>query len=348
MTNDRPTPTARTATPEDAGRVCPYCRFALKPGAEVIECGGCRAPHHADCWSDNGGCAMMGCVGGPAPTEAAGDAPTEVLPPPPPPPPPPVPAAAPGPAAAPVAQAATPAPAAPPSGGPPYPPPGGPAPRGSSWGGPALVAAVLVLALAVAGGAVALVVSSNKEDAPTTSATIEDTSASDAADSADSGVGAVDDSGTPSTTAGNDVLPPDDEATMALDIQDVLYDHHQAIVDGDYSTAWDLTSSRYQSKKLREDGYDAWQTAQESLTPYLEPSGLQVEIAELDSRSGVATIVVTGMGWTNPSSGCSTWSGTTWAHYDGSSWRYEPGYSMTPARRAEWEPRRDELLGWGC
>jgi len=331
MTNDRPAPTARAATAQDAGRVCPYCRFALKPGAEVIECGGCHAPHHADCWSDNGGCSMMGCVGGPEAADPAAS-PTEVLAPttavvPPPPPPPPAPSA-------PVAQTPVATPAAPPQRG-----------GGSSRGGPALVAAVLVLALAVAGGAVALVVSSNKEDAPAASS---DPTEQDVGDSASAAT--VDDSGTPSDFDDGDVLPADDEATMGLDIQEVLYDHHQAIVDGDYSTAWDLTSSRYQEKKLREDGYDAWQTAQETLTPYLDPSSLHVEIDELDRQTGVATIAVTGMGWSDPSSACSTWSGTTWAHYDSDSatWRYEPGYSMTPARRAEWEPRSDELLGWGC
>lgn len=343
MTDDRPTPVVRTAAPEDAGRVCPYCRFALKPGTEVVECGGCRAPHHAECWGDNGGCAMMGCSGGPDPGDAAGEAPTQALAPPgaavPPPPvvvpPPPAAAAPPPPPPAAGSAGAQPPP-------PHYPPPvGGRAARG----GPALVAAVLVLALAVAGAAVALVVSSSEEDAPVASAVTDD---SEGGRDVSTEMDADDDTSPPATAPDADVLPADDEATMARDIQDVLYRHHQAIVDGDYSTAWDLTSSRYQAKKVREDGYAAWQTAQESLTPHLEPSGLTVDILELDDREGVATIAVTGMGWTNPSSACSTWSGKTWAHHEDGVWRYEPGYSMTSARRARWEPRRDELLGWGC
>jgi hypothetical protein len=28
-------------------------------------CGVCRAPHHLDCWADNGGCAVVACAGGP-------------------------------------------------------------------------------------------------------------------------------------------------------------------------------------------------------------------------------------------------------------------------------------------
>lgn len=47
----------------DAGRTCPYCRFPLKQGAGGVACGVCGAVHHADCWHDNGGCAIMGCVG---------------------------------------------------------------------------------------------------------------------------------------------------------------------------------------------------------------------------------------------------------------------------------------------
>jgi hypothetical protein len=209
------------------------------------------------------------------------------------------------------------------------------------------VAAVLVLALAVAGAAVALVVSSSEDDLPVASAVTEDDSDGAARDA---GAETDGDDGTPPppTEADAAVLPADDEATMALDIQDVLYRHHQATVEGDYSTAWELTSSRYQAKKVREDGYAAWQSAQETLTPHLEPSGLTVDILGLDDREDVATIAVTGMGWTNPSSACSTWSGKTWAHYEDGAWRYEPGYSMTSARRATWEPRRDELLGWGC
>jgi Prokaryotic RING finger family 1 len=47
----------------DAGRSCPYCRFPLKQGAEGVACAACGAVHHADCWQDNGGCAIMGCAG---------------------------------------------------------------------------------------------------------------------------------------------------------------------------------------------------------------------------------------------------------------------------------------------
>jgi len=63
-------PEKKSATAQDAGRNCPYCRFALKEGADAMVCGACMAPHHLDCWTDNGGCAVMGCAGGPTGTGA--------------------------------------------------------------------------------------------------------------------------------------------------------------------------------------------------------------------------------------------------------------------------------------
>jgi hypothetical protein len=58
-------PEFRTVTGE-AGRPCPYCRFALKPGAEIAVCSRCRAAHHAECWTDNGACAIAGCAQSPS------------------------------------------------------------------------------------------------------------------------------------------------------------------------------------------------------------------------------------------------------------------------------------------
>lgn len=61
-------PQLRAATDAETGRSCPYCRFAFKPGIALAVCWACRAPHHADCWGDNGGCAVIGCRAGPAGT----------------------------------------------------------------------------------------------------------------------------------------------------------------------------------------------------------------------------------------------------------------------------------------
>jgi len=82
------TPPPGLAGPQDAGRTCPYCRFALKTGVATHRCEACGALHHADCWHDGGGCAVLGCAAAGAPATA----PTATLPlgaPPPPPVPPP-------------------------------------------------------------------------------------------------------------------------------------------------------------------------------------------------------------------------------------------------------------------
>lgn len=46
----------------DAGRSCPYCRFPIKEGAPAERCDACGSLHHEDCWSDGGGCAVLGCT----------------------------------------------------------------------------------------------------------------------------------------------------------------------------------------------------------------------------------------------------------------------------------------------
>ena len=53
------------------GRSCPFCRFPLKEGTTIAECTTCHAVHHADCFAENGGCAIAGCPGGPTMLGAA-------------------------------------------------------------------------------------------------------------------------------------------------------------------------------------------------------------------------------------------------------------------------------------
>ena len=58
--------------------------------------------------------------------------------------------------------------------------------------------------------------------------------------------------------------------------------------------------------------------------------------------------MVTGMRWLKPNARCSQWSGLTWMKYESGDWLYDPGYSTTPERTAEWESRYSELLGGQC
>jgi len=140
-----------------------------------------------------------------------------------------------------------------------------------------------------------------------------------------------------------------DPYTELSDIEAVLLQHHEAIVHGNFRAAWNLTSVQYRHEKEGEPGgYGKWVTHQRSLQPYLVPNGLKVAIVSWEEQSQVATVRVSGMRWTAPGSPCKYWQGITWMHYENGSWYYEPGYSVSPQRRAEWEPRQSELLGSGC
>lgn len=47
--------------------VCPYCRTPIEPDSgEQFFCTGCGTPHHADCYTENGGCTVFGCSAAPA------------------------------------------------------------------------------------------------------------------------------------------------------------------------------------------------------------------------------------------------------------------------------------------
>lgn len=65
ITLEDSSPGATVATEELAGKVCPYCRFPIKAGDEVVICPSCAVPHHADCWRENGGCTTYGCPSSP-------------------------------------------------------------------------------------------------------------------------------------------------------------------------------------------------------------------------------------------------------------------------------------------
>jgi hypothetical protein len=77
VTLDDSGPSAIPAAGEQfAGKVCPYCRFPLKPGEAVQVCPSCATPHHLECWRENRGCTTYGCqsspqVGGAQPATGA-------------------------------------------------------------------------------------------------------------------------------------------------------------------------------------------------------------------------------------------------------------------------------------
>jgi hypothetical protein len=484
MTMPMHPPAHRSASFEEAGRPCPYCRFPLKQGEQISACGACSAVQHSDCWRENGGCSVMGCSGAhdatlngipavqvaPAPASSAAMPVVPAQPTGPPVPlvtpfrtsamavPPPAPSGgtrvlssgatvkirnpwavlalsfitlgiyslfwwheinrelrdygraretpglgdSPGASLAAYAlggfglliptictivgttrriqraQAAAVLPARLSGGvaavlwiftlgwgailyqqselnklwrrvdGAPA------APFGASGRTALLAAAVALLAVAVAGATTALIVTRADESPQTVSADAGASAEIDPSTDTDPGP-QLDDTSSyeepveePEPVDTNGVLPDVDESTMEDDITDMLADWHEAVVDGDFFTAWDLLTERKRRQKERDEGYSAWRTAQASLGNYLVPYGLSASIIATDKSTGVVTVKVRGMGWTNPSSSCTKWDGITWVRYEDDGWHYDPGYSTTPQRERKWKSRYDELLGAGC
>ena len=53
-------------------RLCAICQSPIEAYDVRTSCPECNAPYHADCWQDNGGCAVYGCSQVP-PTEKLAD-----------------------------------------------------------------------------------------------------------------------------------------------------------------------------------------------------------------------------------------------------------------------------------
>jgi len=142
-------------------------------------------------------------------------------------------------------------------------------------------------------------------------------------------------------------FPEVSRAQMNEEITSLLQSYHEDVVEEDFQAAWAMLSPRKRGQYLREYGYRKWATAQASLSPYLDPYGLEADVVSLEGE-GVARVDVTGMGWSKPGAPCSEWSGLTWVKFEGDEWAYDPGYSTTPQRRATWRPRSARLLGGDC
>jgi len=50
----------------NAEAICPYCRAGFEPDEEITACPACGTLHHADCFTENGGCTIFGCTAAPA------------------------------------------------------------------------------------------------------------------------------------------------------------------------------------------------------------------------------------------------------------------------------------------
>jgi hypothetical protein len=61
--SNAPAPAAEepTSAVKPEGRLCAICQTSISGGEALTTCPGCQAPYHAECWTENGGCAVYGC-----------------------------------------------------------------------------------------------------------------------------------------------------------------------------------------------------------------------------------------------------------------------------------------------
>jgi hypothetical protein len=241
---------------------------------------------------------------------------------------------------------------------PPDPPPPRPSTSTSSRG---LAAAIVVLALAIGGVAVAMVVTRSENQsarasaapsatseaaAPAATATPAETSTPTATDTPEA-------TRTPHTTATpaaertpTATRTPSPTAGARAEIQAVLVEYYDHVVNGDIAAAWPLLSPTYRTWKSTHGGYRKWLLQESFHRDRLNPRGLHVKILSIDSD--VATIDVTGMHYRSNTSPNCAFHGVTWARRSGGRWLYDQGYLQSAQRKAIWQPRQTETLGYVC
>jgi hypothetical protein len=298
----------RDAGPEDSGRACPYCRFAMKPGTPVVDCAACSATHHSDCWGDNGGCAILGCPNAPV----TGASPPGGAPAPPPTPP-----------------APQPQPQqwiAPPQGPVAAPPPPLPDDSRSST---ILAVAVIVLALVIAGAAAAIVVKSRSQPQAGPTDTAQPPPPPDAPPPP------------PAATAAatreqkiQDVLRRYYGAVSTGDFQRAW-----SLLSPTYKSWKEAGNGGYPKWQDQEHRNEVRLRG---------ANGLIVSERSFARGSGVATIFVSGMRFIEPDGSVCSYEGITWARRLPEGWLYDQGYRQNAVRSARWRPRRTETLGYRC
>lgn len=79
-------------------------------------------------------------------------------------------------------------------------------------------------------------------------------------------------------------FPTDSKPAMRAEAEELLREYHVALVEGEFQYAWSLLSSRKRQQEEQEQGFSGWKEAQATLTPYLLPDGIHVEIDELKAK----------------------------------------------------------------
>jgi len=301
---------------------------AMPAAPSCGKCGASLAPGSAFCRA----------CGTPVPADGA---PTQKLDPAPQPPPPP---SRPGP---------PPPPAVPPPPTPAPPPPAAPAPLAAAGGSRSKIPFIIGGLVLLIGAGVAVAIVASKGSSASNPSTAFEAAASPSQEAAyeeEPGGEMVETEEEPleaEEEVSSSGFPQVSRTQMKAEITSLLQDYHEDVVEEDFQGAWALLSPRKRQQYLREYGYRKWASAQASLSPYLDPYGLEANVVSLEGE-GVARVEVAGMGWSKSGAPCSEWSGLTWVKYEGEEWTYDPGYSTTSARRATWRPRSARLLGGDC
>jgi hypothetical protein len=293
-----------------AGRTCPYCRFALEQGDEVVACHVCEAVHHGDCWEENGGCAVALCAGGPSRGDAQEQGPEQV----------PVAPAPALPRREPLPVVVTPDPSEAPTrkrerSMPPSQPPGAPPPVRPGGGAWIPLIAVVIVLLGGAGAAAVVIGTHGESSTVVTAEQAAEASQLEAAEY-EEGLGeeefgedgyeeesGYEEGGYEEEEEFEPVEPSPSPSKLAqVQVQQALRAHFHRIAAGNYETAfYDLTSSEGESA----GGEAAWVEGQEE--DQLQSFGLSVETSLSDPHTAQATIV--NFETHSLATGCNTWSG---------------------------------------
>lgn len=318
------------------GRNCPYCRFPLKASSEFAECPVCHAVHHADCYAENGGCAIVGCAGDDT-TAAVPHAPT------------------------PLTAPQRPTVVMPPGSMSPAELDQAPPRRSSVAHRHRRLLTSLAAALAALGCAAAAVFAASSGHTRTTTQSVPTDPQPSATTPPPETPTTPSDSGSPGSappvTDGNGTqLAPssttDDDATIQAAAQSKIADFHQAVASDDTSTAWHDLAPYNRANKISEAGYgdgtqdsppQQWVTDMSTFNGNLDASNVQVSLVSVDRQSGIALVDVEGM--TSSGGGlCNPYAGKTWMAYEDGQWWYDPGVKHHPERSSEF-PNQQGLLG---
>ena len=300
----------RLSRADEAGRTCPYCRFPLKAQGLVVMCDACATIHHADCWQENSGCAVLGCSaapgGQPSGQSQDGDS---------------------GQPATGASQSSD------------VPAKQQAAPVRSNRRNALLFGALALIAATGVAVAFALSRSSSRGETTKTVVVVRSVGKAATADAAASVAPR-----TPSTATDAQAQPGHSRRAL---ITGLLGRYYQAVSHAEFASAWRLLSPSYKAWKANHGGYGKWLTSEQRNQSHLNPDGIRVRVVAYDPATGVATVYVSGMTYTTAQGDC-PYRGYTWARQFGSRWYYDQGYLQNAERAAQWRPRSQETLGVPC